>query len=728
MIEGFMRKYFQLYTSILLLIILCFLAISQWILSSYFAKQWIHKQHMEAVQSVQRFIDEKVRFAQNICNALVENPEMIEAFQFMKLTGDSSLVENKVKSAIQNTMFNISIKDMNGNNLFSTQNDDRVSQISDWKRISQNLSDEKNYNLLNEAAEIKFHILRVVKNDWDSIGVLDIYIIFNQSLLKEIDKLDHFCISVLGTNDKILASSHSVHLKHPFPSTIRLHKRRHQIFKQKLKIFAHDLNILIYLDIEKAMSERNTQIMVTLIVLTVVLCLALLISRWSAGRIAQPLEQLAETARIIADGDYSVRVDLFKTRIIEIDSIFKAFNQMIFAVEKNMKELLQAQKAAEAASLAKSEFLANMSHEIRTPMNGVLGMLTLLEGTELKDKQYEFIDICKSSAEALLVVINDILDFSKIESGKLDLDTARFSLKSTIEQLLPPLQLRTEEKGINLVANIDSALPKTLIGDSVRIRQIMVNLIGNAIKFTETGSITLDVNVQTQTENEVSLYISVTDTGIGIPKDKQSILFEAFTQADTSVTRKYGGTGLGLSISEKLVTMMGGRIGLNSKVNEGSTFWFTLTLKKVAQELITDYSKTNSPRKIPSTFHFDKPFLLVEDNLVNQKVAEIFFKRLNCKCHIVQNGQEALDILSANDYSLVFMDVQMPVMDGVVATKNIRNPKSTVRDHDIPIIAMTANAMDGDRKKYLDAGMDDYLTKPLDIDELKKILVKYSHE
>jgi signal transduction histidine kinase/ActR/RegA family two-component response regulator len=721
-----MRKYFQLYTSILLLIIFCTIAISQWILSSYFAEQWIHQKQTETTQLIQTFMNEKVRYAKNLCNTLVENPEIIESFQFMKLTGDVSLVENKIKSAIHNTIYHAAIYNINGQPLYNTQKNSGQSKISHWEKIRHNFYNEKIFHWIVESSEISFHTMRMVKNDWDVMGVLDIYIRFNPTMLKSIIKDFQTCLFVLGKADQILSSSHRIQLSTPFPGTIKIKNREHQSFKHIFKAAEQVIPMLLYVDVEKAIAERRLQIIMTLIVLVIALCLALLISHWSAGQMAKPLEQLAKTAGIIADGDYSIRVDSFNTSISEIESILKAFNHMIFAVEKNMKALMKAQRAAEAASEAKSDFLANMSHEIRTPMNGVIGMLTLLEGTSLDDKQAEFIDICKRSAEALLVVINDILDFSKIESGKLDLESAQFRLKTTVEKMLPPLAMRCKDKGLELIFNIDKALPSVLIGDSVRIRQILVNLIGNAIKFTQTGSIALMIKIQSQTEMEVLLYFSVQDTGIGIPEDKQTIMFDAFTQADTSVTRQYGGTGLGLSISEKLVTMMGGEIGLISKENEGSTFWFTLPLKKVEQPLVSIQQDENSIKKLPTTFSFEKPFLLVEDNPINQKVAEIFFKRMNCACHVVQNGQEALDILSANDYSLVFMDIQMPVMDGILATKNIRDAKSTVRDHNIPIIAMTANAMEGDRDKYLDAGMDDYLTKPLDIVEVKKVLVKYA--
>ena len=712
-------------------------AASQWLLSSYFAQQQIQQKFHQTIDAIQTYLDEKVSYAANLCNTLSQNPDLVESLQFMKLTGDITLAQSKIESAIQNTNYNVVFTDMSGEILYASPKNTKHYQIID--PLKQTLEDGMMHNILTKNNYVQAHSLKMIQNDWESLGILDIYIPFNRQFLTKIVQYCRSHLSLLNQHDDVLVSCHGINfdLKQPYPEIQTIHERRHQLFIHTFNIMNQPLSFIIFVNIENELSERRIQFIMTLIVLAVILILALILNHFYAHRLADPLEKLAETAEIIADGDYSARVDSFKTPIPEIQGILKSFNKMIIAIEKNMQDLIDAQKAAEVASQAKSDFLANMSHEIRTPMNGVTGMLTLLADTDLTDKQENFVSICQSSANALLVIINDILDFSKIEAGKLALESIPFSLKNTIAKLLPPLQLQAQEKNIEVTVSFSTDLPTQFIGDPDRIRQILNNLIGNAIKFTEKGSIDLTVELQKQTEAYSIIYMSVADSGIGIPDDKQPSLFDAFTQADTSITREYGGTGLGLSISKKLVSLMGGTIAFHSKVNRGSTFWFTIMLKNVdSSEISTNplgeipqevkqLPKSAPQKKVYEQFSFQYPLLLVEDNPVNQKVATSFLKRLGCECDIANNGKEAIELLSEKDYALVFMDIQMPVMDGVLATQTIRDTQSTVKNHDIHIIALTAHAMEGDRDKFMQIGMNDYLSKPLNIKAIRRALRRF---
>ncbi|HSA60275.1 MAG TPA: response regulator [bacterium] len=404
-------------------------------------------------------------------------------------------------------------------------------------------------------------------------------------------------------------------------------------------------------------------------------------------------------------------------------SVIATLRSHILRRQKVEEELVHAKIAAEAANVAKSEFLANMSHEIRTPLNGVIGMIDLMSETDLTARQKEFLETLKESSLDLSALLNDILDLSKIEAGRLVLESLPFSVPDCVESALKSFRFRAEAKGLSLESRIDPAVPPLLLGDPGRFRQILANLLGNALKFTEKGGVAVDIVRELEDSESARLRISVSDTGIGIPRHKQSAVFDLFTQSDTSITRRYGGTGLGLSIVAKLVRMMGGRVWVESEEGHGSRFHVTLAFARPAAGTVLPREDRTVPVEAAAPLHI----LLAEDTPVNQVVTVTILEKRGHRVTVARNGLEALEMIRKGNFDLVLMDVQMPLMDGLEATRRIRELEKTAGKH-IPVIAMTAHALSDDREKALKAGMDDYLTKPIDTQKLLATIDRFARK
>ncbi|HNQ92562.1 MAG TPA: ATP-binding protein, partial [Alphaproteobacteria bacterium] len=449
-------------------------------------------------------------------------------------------------------------------------------------------------------------------------------------------------------------------------------------------------------------------------------------------RIAQALKkQSSITAELLnydKDGsEYWVEININPIRSPESEecTFFLAASRDITERKNAESQLIRTMKHAEAATKAKSDFLANMSHELRTPMNGILGLAEIVQSMEITDEVRECVDAIHGSGMSLLSIVNDILDLSKIEAQELEIEEYAFKTHDILKNIKDMTTLSAARKNLNFDIQVNFNVPEWLMGDGKRLQQVIFNLVGNAVKFTETGGITLSMDYK-KTESAPTLMIQVQDTGIGIPDEFHKHLFNKFSQADTSISRKFGGTGLGLAITKYLVEMMGGTIGFTSKVNHGTTFYLSIPIKEAPkQEIRTTEIKVSNENALKGVDLQEIKALIVEDHPINQMLVVKWLKKLGLKqIDSAMNGFESISLLRNNSYDFILMDCQMPELDGYETTSLIRDMEKQLNKR-TPIIAMTANAMLGEREKCIAAGMDDYLSKPLNFGQFQSCIAQW---